>query len=148
MDASRGAMTVQLSFTAVPKERLFNLAGILLMTHMRICQFLNYNYNKISDTWIYCPNPTVPDCVHVSLYCGNGDSDIQCTSPDSLVTSDYGIDPALCDQFASGDLNPHYLTNEEKTWWRLSELETKVEESSSKLLITRVRNPPHIPEWD
>ena len=39
VDAARGAMTVQLSFTAVPKEKLFNLARILLMTHMRICQF-------------------------------------------------------------------------------------------------------------
>ena len=53
VDSSRGVITVQLSFTAIPKQTLFNLAGILLMTHMRICQFINYSSNKVNDTWTY-----------------------------------------------------------------------------------------------
>ena len=46
------------------------------------------------------------------------------------------MNPALCDQF-TGDLNPNNLTNQQKTWWRLSEMEIKTEDKwSSKILVT------------
>ena len=137
LDPSRGAMTLQLSFTAVPKGKLFNLAAILLTTHMRICGFLNHGTVEASDIWLYCSNPTVPDCVHISLYCGGGESDIQCSSPASSLASAYGISPALCDQFDSNNLNPNNLTNEQKTWWRLSDTGNKIEDQSSKMLMTQ-----------
>ena len=124
----RPGMTVEISFTSVPKTNLVNLVGLLLITHMGLCQFMNYDARR-NDTWIYCPNPDIPDCVHMSLFC---ETDMHCVTDESMESM-YGLDRELCNQvnyYRSG-----HLTARQKTLWKLWDTEIKIQDSSTSLKL-------------
>ena len=128
IDPARGAITVEISFTASLNTNPLNVVGILFTAHMGLCQFLNYDGGQ-NDTWVYCPSPAVPDCIHESLFC---DKEIQCAS--DTTAAEYGVDQVQCGQEALYT----NLTENLRTLWRLSELEVKTERTPLRIEATRL----------
>ena len=124
----RAGMTVEISFTAVPKADLINLVGLLLLSHMGLCQFMNHD-SRQNNIWIYCPNPDVPDCVHMSLFC---EKNIQCAT-DEESESLFGLDRGQCNKVSYSNRNN--VTDRQKTLWKLWDQEVKTQGSTTSLKL-------------